>query len=80
MPVTLIKKPKAPKGAAPPLVGTAFREEAVPLVSGLDLSNRTTRTPLGWITDGSPSMKSCFIRTRNPMLSLPVGPILEVVP
>jgi uncharacterized protein YegL len=55
MPVTLLKKPKASKSTSP-LVGAAFSEEASPLVSGLDLTNRTTRTPLGWITDGSPSM------------------------
>lgn len=56
MPVTLIKKPKASKSTSPPILGAALAEEASPLVSGLDLLNRTTRTPLGWITDGSPSM------------------------
>lgn len=56
MPVTLLRKPKASKTAATPLVGAAFKEEASSLVSGLDPTNRTTRTPIGWVTDGSPSM------------------------
>ncbi|MFO0847115.1 MAG: hypothetical protein U0871_00960 [Gemmataceae bacterium] len=52
MPVTLVKKPKAPK----PPPGPDPRAEASPLASGLDPSNRATRTPVGWVTDGSPSM------------------------
>lgn len=52
MPVTLLKKTKASKTA----MLSPLTEEASSLVSGLDLSNRTTRTPLGWIMDGSPSM------------------------
>jgi uncharacterized protein YegL len=56
MPVTLLKKSKASKLAAPSLLEQAMAERRSPLASDLDLSNRTTRTPLGWITDGSPSM------------------------
>ena len=56
MPVTILKKPKALKTALPSFLGQSLAEEASPLASGLDLSNRTTRTPIGWITDGSPSM------------------------
>ena len=56
MPVTILKKPKASKTALPSFLGQSLAEEASPLASGLDLSNRTTRTPIGWITDGSPSM------------------------
>lgn len=56
MPVTLLKKPKASKTAMPSILGQSVAKEATPLASGLDLTNRTTRTPLGWITDGSPSM------------------------
>ncbi len=57
MPVTFTKKPKASKTTEfPPLVlGHAPREETQ-LVTWLDPSNKTTRTPIGWITDGSPSM------------------------
>ena len=56
MPVTLLTKPKASKAALPSLSGQAHGQEASPLALGLDLSNRSTRTPVGWITDGSPSM------------------------
>jgi len=56
MPVTILKKPKASKTAMPSHLVHALGDEAMQLASGLDLSNRTTRTPLGWITDGSPSM------------------------
>lgn len=55
MPVTLTKKPKAPKAGPTATVRTP-EEFAVALASGLDPSNRSTRTPIGWITDGSPSM------------------------
>ena len=57
MPVTLTKKSKAPKTVeSPPIVRGFSPGEENPLVACLDPSNRTTRTPLGWITDGSPSM------------------------
>lgn len=56
MPVTLLKKPKASKSAMPSALSHALGEEPSALASGLDLTNRTTRTPIGWITDGSPSM------------------------
>lgn len=52
MPVTINKKPKTFKATLPP--GKLFETEA--LVSGLNTSNRTARTAIGWITDGSPSM------------------------
>ena len=57
MPIAFTKKPKASKTTElPPLViGHSPREETQ-LVTWLDPSNRTTRTPIGWITDGSPSM------------------------
>lgn len=57
MAVSLIKKPKASKTTESSEIvkGLATREETL-LVAGLDLSNRSTRTPIGWITDGSPSM------------------------
>lgn len=51
MPVT-IKKTKTCKAELPP--GRLFESE--PLVSGLSVSNRAARTPIGWITDASPSM------------------------
>ncbi|MFO0936221.1 MAG: hypothetical protein U0798_06875 [Gemmataceae bacterium] len=54
MAISLTKKPKASK--SPSLLDQAMAERATPLVSGLDLTNRATRTPLGWVTDGSPSM------------------------
>lgn len=57
MPVSLTKKPKA--STAVQSVKTMERflpESATELTSCLDTSNRTTRTPLGWVTDGSPSM------------------------
>lgn len=56
MPVTLAKKSKASKPTTPRVTNTGPTEEPSPLASGLDPSNRATRTPLGWITDGSPSM------------------------
>lgn len=56
MPVTILKKPKASKAAKPSVVEQALGEAVTALTSNLDLSNRTTRTPIGWITDGSPSM------------------------
>jgi uncharacterized protein YegL len=56
MPINLIRKPKASKIATPSLVSQGHGEETSPLAIGLDLSNRTTRTSLGWVTDGSPSM------------------------
>ena len=56
MPVTLKKKPKALKTAVPSVLDPAFAEEGSAFASGLDLANRTTRTPIGWVTDGSPSM------------------------
>lgn len=57
MPVTLLKKTKASKTiSSRSMVGPPLTEEAASLVPGLDLANRTTRTPVGWITDGSPSM------------------------
>ena len=57
MPVTFTKKPKASKTTElPPLVRGFSPREETQLVTGLDPSNRTTRTPIGWVTDGSPSM------------------------
>jgi uncharacterized protein YegL len=56
MPVTLLKKSKASKTTSPPLTEAASFEVAPSLASGLDPANRTRRTPVGWITDGSPSM------------------------
>jgi uncharacterized protein YegL len=56
MPVTILKKPKASKVAKPSVVEQALGEAVSTLASNLELSNRTTRTPIGWITDGSPSM------------------------
>ena len=57
MPVTFTKKPKASKTTElPPLVHGHSPREETQLVTCLDPSNKTTRTPLGWITDGSPSM------------------------
>lgn len=57
MPVTFTKKPKASKTTElpAPVRGFSPREETH-LVTCLDSSNKTTRTPIGWITDGSPSM------------------------
>ena len=57
MPVTFTKKPKALKTTElPPLVRGFSPREETQLATGLDPSNKTTRTPIGWITDGSPSM------------------------
>jgi uncharacterized protein YegL len=56
MPVTLVRKPKTSRSAKPTLLDPMGEKDTSPLVSGLDTSNRTTRTPIGWITDGSPSM------------------------
>ncbi len=57
MPVTFTKKPKASKATElPPLVLGHAPCEETQLVTWLDPSNKTTRTPIGWITDGSPSM------------------------
>jgi uncharacterized protein YegL len=57
MPVSLTKKPKASTALQPVKPLERFLpESAAELTSCLDPSNRTTRTPLGWITDGSPSM------------------------
>ena len=56
MSITVKKKPKASKSALPSQLEQALGEAVPNLASGLDLSNRTTRTPIGWITDGSPSM------------------------
>lgn len=54
MPVRLTKK-----GKGSPLPTSPAGRDVEPvteLVSFLDASNRTTRTPVGWIADGSPSM------------------------
>ena len=57
MPVIFTKKPKASKAEVlPPLVRGASPCEETQLVTWLDPSNKTTRTPIGWVTDGSPSM------------------------
>lgn len=57
MPVTLTKKPKASTSVQPVKFMERFLpESAADLTSPLDANNRTTRTPLGWIPDGSPSM------------------------
>ena len=57
MPVTFTKKPKASKTTElPPLVPGHSPCEENQLVAWLDPSNKTTRTPIGWITDASPSM------------------------
>lgn len=57
MPVPDTKKPKASKQTDPPPMerGPSPREETE-LASWLDPSNRSTRTAIGWLTDGSPSM------------------------
>jgi len=57
MTVSITKKPKASKTTESSFTkgGMAEREKAM-LVSCLDLTNRATRTPIGWITDASPSM------------------------
>jgi uncharacterized protein YegL len=56
MPITIKKKAGSTKAARP-----AVDEEATPPTqpceSGLDPSNRTTRTPFGWVLDGSPSLE-----------------------
>lgn len=57
MPVSLSKKPKtAPATPTPKTLERFLPESATELTSCLDPSNRTARTPLGWVTDGSPSM------------------------
>ena len=57
MPVTFTKKPKASNTTElPPLMRGLSPREENQLVTCLDPSNKTTRTSLGWITDGSPSM------------------------
>ena len=57
MPVIFTKKPKASKTTELPLLVTGYApHEENQLVRWLDPSNKTTRTALGWITDGSPSM------------------------
>lgn len=56
MPVTIVKKPKASKSVSSSVPLPGATEEAAPLASALDQANRATRTPLGWVTDGSPSM------------------------
>ena len=57
MALNYTKKPKASKATESPetILGLRTREATL-LVSGLDLTNRSTRTPLAWVTDGSPSM------------------------
>ena len=57
MTVSITKKPKASKTTESSFTkgGMAEREKAM-LVSCLDLTNRAARTPIGWITDASPSM------------------------
>jgi len=58
MPIAIKKK----TGSAQPTRHVAPLEKAPPepqpCESGLDSSNRTTRTPLGWILDGSPSLEA----------------------
>ena len=56
MPITLKKKSNAAKTALPPELEQCFSEAVLKLASGLDLSNHSTRTPIGWVMDGSPSM------------------------
>lgn len=56
MALSLLKKPKATKPAGPPLPSPLVAEPPPSLTPGLDLANHSTRTAIGWITDGSPSM------------------------
>jgi len=56
MPVTILKMSKAEKAAKPSVLEQALGEAVSTLASNLDVSNLTTRTPIGWITDGSLSM------------------------
>lgn len=57
MAVIFTKKPKAStKTDPPPIERGPSPHEETELATWLDPSNRTTRTAIGWITDGSPSM------------------------
>jgi uncharacterized protein YegL len=56
MPVTLSKKSKVTKVSPPPFLDRVLPNEPLALAGGLDPSNRTARTPVGWVTDGSPSL------------------------
>lgn len=56
MPLTFSKKSKVTKTTPPRDLERILPNELSPLEQGLDLSNRTARTPLGWVIDVSPSM------------------------
>lgn len=56
MPLNFVVKPKASKPVSRMPVKPLSEEEVESALSGLDLSNRSIRTPIGWVSDASPSM------------------------
>ncbi len=78
MPVTFTKKPKASKTTElPPLVLGNSPCEETQLVTWLDPYNKTSRTPLGWITDASPSMTGFTDAQLKSALAM-VGELVEL--
>jgi uncharacterized protein YegL len=56
MPIKLTKKKDAGSSIITKTLDEVFGRETTTTTAGLDTSNRTARTPVGWIMDGSPSM------------------------
>jgi uncharacterized protein YegL len=58
MPIQITKKPKASQTLAtsPTILRPTPEPETSLHVSALDPANRATRTPIGWLMDGSPSL------------------------